>query len=43
MPDGELRETVLDVEELDDGSSFDLLGEATSFVDGDALVDLVEA
>jgi len=43
MPDGELRETVLDVEELDDGSSFEVLGEATSSVSGDSLFDLVEA
>jgi hypothetical protein len=34
LPDGGLRETVLDVEELNDGSSLEVLGEAMNFVDG---------
>ena len=43
LPDGALRETVLDIEELNDGSSFEVLGEAMNLVDGDELFDLVEA
>jgi len=43
MTDGALRETVIDDEELNDGSSFELLGDALSPVDGAKLFDLVEA
>jgi len=43
LPDGGLRETVLDVEELNDGTSYEVLGEAMNLVNGDSLFDLVEA
>lgn len=43
LADGALRETVLDTEELNDGSSFEVLGEAMNLVSGGDLFDLVEA
>jgi len=43
VSDGGLRETVLDVEELNDGASFEVLGEAMNVVNGAELFDLVEA